>query len=236
MTSKFQSLYSQLREAIQAGLYPVGSKLPSENEFCAQFGVSRGTLRKALELLAEDGLIHSLHGKGVYALDPKQIDFSLSSLVSFAEAAQLNQLNFVTEVNLFKTIKADEEILRLSGFQSIQSLYQIQRTRKLDLERIILDLNYFSSDLIPRLTHEIVADSIYKHIENTLNLKIGFARRTIQVEAVNELDQQFLDLNNFNLVVVVRNWVHLQDGQLFEYTESRHRPDRFVFTEFVRRR
>ncbi len=236
MTSKFQSLYSQLRKAIQTGLYPVGSKLPSENEFCAQFGVSRGTLRKALELLAEDGLIHSLHGKGVYVLDPKQIDFSLSSLVSFAEAAQLNQLNFVTEVNLFKTIKADGDILRLSGFQSTQSLYQIQRTRKLDTERIILDLNYFSSDLIPRLTHEIVTDSIYKHIENTLNLKIGFARRTIQVEAVNELDQQFLDLHDFNLVVVVRNWVHLQDGQLFEYTESRHRPDRFVFTEFVRRR
>ena len=67
-------------------------------------------------------------------------------------------------------------------------------------------------------------------------MKIGFARRTIQVEMASALDKQNLDLQAFDLVVVVRNWVHLNDGQLFEYTESRHRPDRFVFTEFVRRR
>ena len=40
----------------------------------------------------------------------------------------------------------------------------------------------------------------------------------------------------YNFVVVVKNYVCLSDGTQFEYTESRHRPDRFVFSDFARRR
>ena len=45
-----------------------------------------------------------------------------------------------------------------------------------------------------------------------------------------------LDLKSYNFVVVVKNYVYLSDGTQFEYTESRHRPDRFVFSDFARRR
>ena len=236
MVGKFQSLYLQLRDDIQRGEYPAGSKLPSESEFCAQLKISRGTLRKALELLAEDGLIHSVHGKGVYVLAANTIVFSFGSLVSFAEVNHSNQLNFVTDVTAFTELQPDVALSQLSGFNQTQTLQKIQRVRKLDNERIIFDLNYFASGLISGLTPAIASNSIYNYIEEQLHLKIGFARRTIQVEMASALDKQNLDLQAFDLVVVVRNWVHLNDGQLFEYTESRHRPDRFVFTEFVRRR
>jgi GntR family trehalose operon transcriptional repressor len=100
-----------------------------------------------------------------------------------------------------------------------------------------LDINYFLKDVVTDLTKEIAETSIYEYIEQTLELKIGFARRVIRVEPATLKDKEYLDLQpNSLFVVVVKNFVHLQDGTQFEYTESRHRPDRFVFTDFARRR
>lgn len=236
MTTKVQLIYQQLRTKIQAGEYPAGSKLPSESEFCLQFEISRGTIRKVLELLAEDGLIHSLHGKGVYVLDTAQISFSFGNLVSFAEVSQDQKLSFATIVKSFERLPLSDELRSLTGFVDCNEAWQIRRVRQIENERIILDLNYLRTDLIAGLTAEVAQKSLYQYIEQQLSLKIGFARRAIQVESATAIDKANLDLQTFDLIVVVRNWVYLHSGELFEYTESRHRPDRFVFTEFVRRR
>ena len=49
------------------------------------------------------------------------------------------------------------------------------------------------------------------------------------------MDRKYLDLLEHNFVAVITNFVYLDDGTLFEYTESRHRPDKFTFNTFARR-
>ncbi len=63
---KHVKVYDQLFKKIQDGVYPPGSKLPSEPNLAEQMGVSRMTLRRALALLQEDGLISNIQGKGNY--------------------------------------------------------------------------------------------------------------------------------------------------------------------------
>lgn len=58
----YDILYTQIKE----GLFPVGSKLPSEPELAVRMGVSRMTLRRALALLQEDNLVENIRGKGNY--------------------------------------------------------------------------------------------------------------------------------------------------------------------------
>jgi len=65
-------IYDQLFTQIKNGFYPAGSKLPTENELAAIFGVSRMTLRQALSLLQDDGLIKSVHGKGSFVTKREQ--------------------------------------------------------------------------------------------------------------------------------------------------------------------
>ena len=86
------------------------------------------------------------------------------------------------------------------------------------------------------LTKEIAEKSIYEYIEEKLNIKIGFASKIIQVETATTRDKLNLDMKFYDFVVVVKNYVYLSDGTQFEYTESRHRPDRFIFSDFARRR
>ncbi|GAA3318597.1 hypothetical protein GCM10020331_022040 [Ectobacillus funiculus] len=103
---------------------------------------------------------------------------------------------------------------------------------------MILDVNYFVSDIIPDLTKETVQASIYEYIEQALNLQISYAHRVIEAQPCTEEDQKkYLDLNGTDYVIVVKkNYTHLYDGRQFEYTESRHRLDRFLFFSDVARR
>lgn len=236
MKKLYTDIYENIKNDIINGTYKPGEKLPSENDFCKIYGSSRGTVRKALELLAEEGLVNSLHGKGVFVLENNFITFSFGGLVSFKEASANNQQNFITSVPKFEEVVINEALNKKSNLPIKKEAYKLYRVRSLEGERIILDINYFLKDIIQGLTKEIGEKSIYEYIEETLNLKIGFANRIIQVEPATSKDKANLDMKSYNFVVVVKNYVHLNDGTQFEYTESRHRPDRFIFSDFARRR
>lgn len=78
---KYVKVYDILYERIEQGEFPPGSQLPSEPELSKQMGVSRMTLRQALALLREDGLIHNVQGKGNFVLDHnKEIPGDLSNI------------------------------------------------------------------------------------------------------------------------------------------------------------
>jgi GntR family transcriptional regulator len=64
--SRYAALAAALRHRIVAGEWPAGAPLPAETSLAAEHGVALGTMRRALELLAEQGLIERRHGKGTF--------------------------------------------------------------------------------------------------------------------------------------------------------------------------
>lgn len=236
MNRRYLDIYEEIKRGILDGKYPPGDKLPSENDFCELFGTSRGTVRRALDMLADEGLVTSLHGKGVYVLDSNLITFSFGGLVSFKEAMASSGEQFSTSVPRFGEIVIDESLSQKTQLPAGQSAYEIYRVRELDGEKVILDVNYFLKDAVTGLAISHAEQSIYEYIEQSLKLKIGFAKRLIHVEQATGRDKEFLSLKSYNFVAVVKNYVYLHDGTQFEYTESRHRPDRFEFSDFARRR
>lgn len=93
-TGSREALYRQvvqvLKDEIVRGVYPVGSQLPTEEELCARFSVSRFTVREAVRRLREDRLVVSRQGAGttVIPFDPSDADVhqvtSINDLVTFA--------------------------------------------------------------------------------------------------------------------------------------------------------
>ena len=71
MPLKYQLLASALREQILRGDFPAGSMLPTEQQLCSRFDVSRQTVRAALDCLTGEGLIQRRQGSGSRVLDPK---------------------------------------------------------------------------------------------------------------------------------------------------------------------
>jgi GntR family transcriptional regulator, trehalose operon transcriptional repressor len=236
MTNKYQIIFNTIVDQIKSGEIPPNSLLPSENELKEQYDTSRETIRKALNLLAQNGYIQKVRGKGSIVIDINKFDFPVSGLVSFKELADKMEKKPRTIVNeLSLIIKPDaylKQQLQLSGKDQV---WKVVRTREIGGKKIILDKDYLAVKFVPSITEEICADSIYAYLENELNLKISFAKKEIVVEEPTAEDRTFLDLDGFHNIVVIKNFVYLEDASLFQYTESRHRPDKFRFVDFARR-
>ncbi|WP_088809805.1 MULTISPECIES: trehalose operon repressor [Listeria] len=231
--NKYYQIYEDLKTKIINNEYQ--QQLPSESQLTEKYGVSRNTIRRAIDSLISDGLVVSKKGKGVFVLENRSFEFAINGLESFQEVMVRTKENFQTDVALFEHMIADEQLANKSGFAPNTVLTHIKRVRSLQNERIILDVNYFARELIPGLTPEIAQKSIYTFIEKELAIEIGIAKKNIVIERATADDYEHLDMLDFDLVAVVHNFVYLQNGVLFEYTQSRHRPDRFVFTDIARR-
>jgi GntR family transcriptional regulator, trehalose operon transcriptional repressor len=235
MEKKYLSIYNTISKQIKEGQMEPGTLLPSENELTEMYRTSRETIRKALNLLSQNGYIQKVRGKGSIVIDVNKFDFPISGLVSFKELAQKMNNKARTIVNELQLVKPDQFLMQNLNVSSKSLIWKVIRTREIDGTKVILDKDYLIEEYVPELTEEICQDSIYHYLEHELNLTISFAKKEIVVEEPTAEDRKFLDLEGFHNVVVIKNFVYFEDARQFQYTESRHRPDKFRFVDFARR-
>ncbi|MDP4099036.1 trehalose operon repressor [Paenibacillus sp. P96] len=231
----YLQIFNDYSEQIQAGRLAPGTKLPSEHDITAEYDTSRETVRKALNLLAQNGYIHKVKGKGSFVLDIGRMKFSVTGLISFKEMSEIIGSSTKTHVYEVKLIPASSELARQLQIAAGEPVWKVVRSREIKGERIILDKDFFLSSVVESLDKEIASHSIYEYLERDLQLKISYAKKEISVEEVTEEDRRLLDLHDYRHIVVVRNYVYLEDTTQFQYTESRHRLDKFQFVDFARR-
>ena len=236
--AKFESIYKDLKQKIENGEYPYQELLPSENTMVDIYSSSRNTIRRAVLELAEQGYVQSLHGKGVRVIyqPVDQADFTLGGIESFKESAERNHRKTSTKVIQFTEITADARVSANTGFALGSELYYIQRVRYLEDKALILDINMFLKSLVPGLSKKIAEKSIYEYIENELGMAIVTSKRKMTVERATEIDAKYLELNDYNCLAVISGQTFNSDGIMFEFTQSRHRPDYFCFQDTATRK
>ncbi|MGX7174196.1 trehalose operon repressor [Enterococcus ratti] len=234
--NKFNEIFLDLEKKILDKQYPPHTLLPSENQLIQIYGVSRETIRKALNLLTTEGYIQKKQGKGSIVLERNRFDFPISGLTSYKELQDTQHIPSETIVHTLKQTEVNQSLSEITGWKKGSSIWYLVRQRKIDNEVVILDRDYLLQKVIPSLTKEQAAGSIYEYFENELGLTIAYAQKEITVEEATPEIEEAMDLHGDRYVVIVRGLVHLEDTKCFEYTESIHRLDKFRFVEFARRR
>lgn len=232
----YELIYNSLEGSILKGQYAADEFLPSENQLVKQFHVSRDTIRKALNKLMANGYIQKIQGKGSLVLKRDQLRFPVSGLTSYKELQSSAGYQSQTRVVRLKKIRIDADLAKRTGFMLDDEVIVLTRIRQIDNSNIIIDHDLLLTSVVPYLDTEIAEDSIYNYFETKLGLTISFAEKEITVEPLTAEDHQYLDLNEQdNNIVVIRSRVFLANAQQFQYTESRHRADKFKFYDFARR-
>ena len=232
---KYKQLFKQLERDILGEKYQFGDFLPSEHQLMEIYQVSRDTVRKALALLQEEGLIEKVWGQGSKVVKQEQLDFPVSNLTSYQELVAQHQLQSKTNVISLDKITVDKKLSKTTGFPEYRLVWRIVRQRVVDNIASVLDIDYLDKSLVPDLTREIGEHSIYSYLEETLKLNIAYARKEITIDHVSNQDHILLDIGRNQHVVSIKSQVYLADGRQFQYTESRHKLDKFRFVDFATR-
>ncbi|OTN75026.1 trehalose operon repressor [Enterococcus sp. 8G7_MSG3316] len=235
--NKFKEIFLDLEQKIVAKEYPPHTLLPSENQLIQTYGVSRETVRKALNLLRNAGYIQKKQGKGSIVLDLNRFDFPISGLTSFRELQETQRIPSETKVVEIRKIAVSPKLHEITEWPVAAESWKLVRQRKIDGEVVILDKDYLDASIIQTLPEKRAQVSIYDYFENDLGLEIAYAQKEITVDPVNKELRDLMDLHpDDQHVVTVRSLVYLEDTRCFEYTESIHRLDKFRFVDFARRR
>ena len=236
--AKYAEIYKDLKNKIETGEYEFQALLPSENTLVQEYDCSRNTIRRAVSTLVNDGYVQTMQGKGVRIIfqPAMQTSFTIGAIESIKEAAARNHQEAKTVVVHFTELIVDKKIAAKTGFHIGDEIYYIQRLHYLDGKALILNHNYFLKSVAKDLTVEIAEKSIYDYLENTLGVSIVTSRRIITVEKMTQIDEKYLELGDYNCMAVVSSQTYNSDGVMFEYTQSRHRPDYFSFQDNATRR
>lgn len=236
--AKYADIYKDLKYKIETGEYEFQELLPSENHLILTYDCSRNTIRRAISALVTDGYVQTMQGKGIRNIfqPTLQTSFTIGGIESFKESAIRNNQIPKTEVLCFTEIITDKKISNRTGFPVGSELYYLQRLHYLDGKALILNHNYFLKDVVTNLTKEIAENSIYEYLENELHISIVTSKRIMTVEKMTQIDEKYLDLGDYNCLAVVSSQTYNNDGIMFEYTQSRHRPDYFRFQDNATRR
>ncbi len=231
--SIYEDIYKDLKHKIETDVFAYQELLPSENTLIQIYNCSRNTLRRAVSRLVSDGYVQTIQGKGVRNIyqPVAQTAFTIGEIESFRESAMRNGHKSLTKVILFTEFAVNEKQEKQTGFPIGSEIYYIQRVHYLDDMPLILNHNYFLKEAVGELTKEIAERSIYQYLEETLHMTIVNSKRIMTVEKMTQIDEKYLKINadDYNCLAVVSSQTYNSDGLMFEYTQSRHRPDYFRF-------
>ena len=140
----YQQLMARLKNDIVAGVYPPGARIPSEQVLCDTYGVSRVTVRKAMQDLVQEELLVRRQGKGTFVAQ-KRIQRNLQQITSFSQACRQNGHTAGARLISAEMVEASAEDAEKLGVTAGSKVVEIIRLRLCDDEPVMLEINRFSA-------------------------------------------------------------------------------------------
>lgn len=228
---KYETIANEIRKRILKGTYPIQSLIPDQITLAKEFGVSRMTMKKALDILAMEGLIYRQRGSGTFVMKTALLNQQDSAVNEYEGLTkQLGGKKVTSKVIKFNVEFPTEEIMKHLMIKKNQPVYNLIRLRIVNNKPYVLEHTYMPIDLAVGLTEEILEQSIYHYIHDELDLHFGGAFRKIHADKSSKYDQEYLECKINDPVLEVEQVVYLKDGRPFEYSRSRHRYDTRSYT------
>jgi GntR family transcriptional regulator len=231
------SLHSQLettlRRLIESGQISAGAVLPGELELAAQLGVSRHTVRHALGVLTNEGLLRRERGRGTTVVSSgptRVIERSLSTFYAFAwelRARGAKQRSYVLER---KVLAADVSLAQHLSVAAGTDIERIVRLRTADEDPLVFETTHLPRELTTSIdTSVLERESIYDELERTHGLRITRARESIRPVVLSRPVARLLRSSPGAPAFSVERTTWTDDGPI-EWQVSIVRGDRYLYS------
>ena len=227
-----QKLYLQLLQIIRKKIenrdWPIGSQIPTEEELCTTYNVSRATVRSAVLDLVRQGYLKRQQGKGTF-VHKDVINEGLSMQTSFRELLFDESLNFATSV-LARTVMMPVDGLDIMlDIPSDKHIIFIKRIRLLDNEPVLLQETYIPYHICPLLLEDDIGQhDLLDLCEKNYGIKITKIKNHIDIAHLNENESRMLKLSKGSAAVLLTQYFYSGET-LMMFTRSLKKPEKFQF-------
>lgn len=227
---RYIQIADQLRHSIQAQGYEVGDQLPPESQLSQQFGVNRHTLRQAVALLSQEGLLRAERGRGTFVAAP--IRYAIGQRVRYSET--LKAQGRAAEFTLLRALQVPAEATVAAGLAIAPGnpVVLIERLGIADGEPLSVGSGYFPLALFPDLLTDQSLAALEKtgSISRWLRERYGVDhirhRTVVSARVVQPRDAKLLQLPLNQPILMTESINADQQGRLIEYGVARLRGDR----------
>ncbi len=226
--------YIQLRELLETrilgGEWQPGDRLPSEQELCATYDVSRTVVRQTLLEMENKGLIVKRRGKGSFVAKPKIRESLVQKLTGFYQDMVDQGLTPRTKVLHHAVEPAKTAVALHLNLEPGTPVFNIERLRFVKDEPIVLVRTYVPYAMCPGLADiDLNNRSLYAALEDEFGIILSHGRRTIEAVISGEREAEYLDIEPGAPLISLKSVSYLHDGTPIEYFHAFHRGDRSRF-------
>jgi GntR family transcriptional regulator len=224
-------LYVQIREILRSeySQLPPRTTIPTELELIERFGVSRITLRKAVDDLVVDGLLERHQGRGTFTSVPK-LTHELNAISSWTEQLRALGYNPRTSQRICSEISPPRRVAHELGLAPTEKVVMLRRTRLVGEEPLSLMTNYIPSRLVPNFSQESeTAESLYELLERRYSLIPERAVDTVETRSATDEEAETLCIEPWSPILVVTRLSFLGDGSPLELATAISRGDRYQY-------
>lgn len=215
--SKYEDIAIKIKERITKGEFDENKKLPTERQLMTEYSSSKNTIRSAINLLVNAGLLFPIHGSGIY-IRPNLLKgtIRLSNTRGFASEHPGRKLR--RSILDFNIIECDIDLAKKLECDIGVLCYYIKRIMYIDDLPFAVEYTYYNKDIVPFLNKDIAKKSIFSFIINDLKLSIGFSEKYISSSPLIEEDRQLLELESSAFGLIVDDNTYLSNGKKFNYS------------------
>ncbi len=221
-------IHNDIKRNIEANRWKIGDRIPSERELSTQFGVSRMTLRQAIQTLVDEGILERRVGSGTFVANQK-VQEKMSGVTGFTDLMLAQGKTPSSKVITYHTMEPSLSEMEKLKIDESQTVLRMERVRYGDEVPICFEVATVPEDIVSGLEKSEVTSSLYRTLERKKGLRLGKAQQTVSAMNASERIAEYLGIKRGDAILRLRQITYLQDGRPFEYVRTQYVGDRFEF-------
>ena len=234
-------LYLQVSEWIRENIYKgdltTGDRVPSENQIMDMLGVSRGTVKKAVTMLVNEGLLVQVQGKGTF-VKSENISYSLGEgLLSFAESLESQHLHFETEVIESRRDVASKLVASKLGIEVGAPILYLKRVRSVEGEKVMLIENRINLAHCPGIEDiDFNNNNLFPTVERLSGKKIASSESRYAAKIIGAERGHYLEVHEDAPVLHLEQIVYFENNVPLEFGNVWLKSDKYYLGTVLQRR
>lgn len=227
MLPAYIKIRDELKLEIDQGRWKIGSRLPSERDLAERFAVSRMTLRQAITVLVEEGIVERRVGSGTYVAN-QRVQEKMRGTTSFTEIIKSQGKQPSTRLISYQRLLPNEQEIKHLNISPNSYIIRMERVRYADDLPVVYEIASIPEKIAKKLDQKAVSEHFFQSLVQA-GFIIGKSKQIISAQLASNKIAAYLNISSQAALLSLTQTSYLDNGTCFEYVRSQYVAERFEF-------